>query len=476
MNTIAALAGQWRNPSDVTTILMIIGGDVVRKALAQTTGTLFTPVCFSFGWVAYAFTVIIDIIGDGRLLPQPDYPAKLINLNTGYFRDNKHWVVGRILRDNEAWISRRYPLGSFAIRISIYEAESTHKHSGTFPYSLIHLAGGSMMVLQLVVASIPVILYSDWIILLITGAGTLLALSWGLLPQWKIEKLPNRLNSKDTYGLTVGNGSKDIMVIKGMGRCLNLEELCTADSPRHGRPWEQSARLSRRRGTFGRDRVNSTQRNSREHLGVPDGFWITRVACYVQCLLWMAILVTVAAVKENTWYLIIVGSIGMFQNAVLAGMDRNPRRRNLPLQLTDVIRTRKVMDGLMDLETAHEGCGRHLVAEFFPGELRDMETDWWKGNTTAYDEERRRYRGRRGQFRRTMATGNVSPQPSPVPAAILPRLPEARSKMQMTFTEPALDSVPQQKRSKAQVSRQLPSITQVISSPAQQGEKGDLKS
>lgn len=32
------LGGQWANPADVSTILMVIGGDVVQKALAQSTG------------------------------------------------------------------------------------------------------------------------------------------------------------------------------------------------------------------------------------------------------------------------------------------------------------------------------------------------------------------------------------------------------------------------------------------------------
>lgn len=62
------------------------------------------------------------------------------------------------------------------------------------------------------------------------------------------------------------------------------------------------------------------------------------------------------------------------------------------------------MDGLMDLETVHEGCGRHLVPEFFPGELREIEAAWWKGDRTDYDEERCRVRGRRGLFRQTMAS------------------------------------------------------------------------
>lgn len=60
--TAEALAGQWGNPTDISTTLMIIGGDIVQKALAQGTGLwYFTPVCFSFGWVSYAFIALVII-------------------------------------------------------------------------------------------------------------------------------------------------------------------------------------------------------------------------------------------------------------------------------------------------------------------------------------------------------------------------------------------------------------------------------
>lgn len=42
---------QWRNPTDVLSILSIAGGDVVLKALAQLSGGRLVPVAFSFGWV-----------------------------------------------------------------------------------------------------------------------------------------------------------------------------------------------------------------------------------------------------------------------------------------------------------------------------------------------------------------------------------------------------------------------------------------
>ena len=52
--TSAWLQAQWSNPSDIFTILLIVGGDIVQKAIAQlTAGPIphFTPVSFSFGWV-----------------------------------------------------------------------------------------------------------------------------------------------------------------------------------------------------------------------------------------------------------------------------------------------------------------------------------------------------------------------------------------------------------------------------------------
>lgn len=86
--TGAEISSQWTHPRDVLSVLLIIGGDVVQKAIAQTAGGAFTPVCFSFGWVRYSFLVLVGILGDGRLLPEPDLPVKLFNLGTGYMREN----------------------------------------------------------------------------------------------------------------------------------------------------------------------------------------------------------------------------------------------------------------------------------------------------------------------------------------------------------------------------------------------------
>lgn len=44
-----AFRSQWKQPGDVFTILLILGGDVVARALAQLAGSPITPVAFSFG-------------------------------------------------------------------------------------------------------------------------------------------------------------------------------------------------------------------------------------------------------------------------------------------------------------------------------------------------------------------------------------------------------------------------------------------
>jgi hypothetical protein len=45
----AEFSAQWTNPGDVFSVLLILGGDVVARALAQLAGSKVTPVAFSFG-------------------------------------------------------------------------------------------------------------------------------------------------------------------------------------------------------------------------------------------------------------------------------------------------------------------------------------------------------------------------------------------------------------------------------------------
>ncbi|KAL5319122.1 hypothetical protein ACEPPN_012171 [Leptodophora sp. 'Broadleaf-Isolate-01'] len=414
--TITELASQWANPSDVSTILMIIGGDVVQNALAQSTGKWYTPVCFSFGWVSYAFIAVLHCVGDGRLLPPPDYPVKLINLKSGYARDNKNWVIGRLLRDGEAWIERKQPLDDDGIRISVFDAQKrkTGFNPTKFNLDRSHFYGIGVTLVQLTVASIPVILNLEWGVLFITAAGTVLAQIAGALPQWRAEKLPNRQHSNEIYALTTGNGSKDVMVIIGRGQCLDLEEFCVSDTPRNGRPWEKFTKLSEPRrdndGSPKLHRAGTELRKSRVAFGLPYGFWVTRVISVLSSIFWLLLLINVAAVKDSTWFLLLVGAIGMFQNGILAAMERPPESRNIPLRYVETITSKKVMDGLMDFEIAYD-CGRPLLTTFFPGDLKQDEKDWWDGKKDDYDNARDKERGLRGVPRRFLQPNKAISSP-----------------------------------------------------------------
>lgn len=84
----------------------------------------------------------------------------------------------------------------------------------------------------------------------------------------------------------------------------------------------------------------------------------------------------VAGLKSHSWYLVLVGSVGMLQNATLAATARRPEMRGLPLSRVDTIVTKRFMDGLIDLEATIHGAGVLLRDEYFPGTLRPDEEDW----------------------------------------------------------------------------------------------------
>lgn len=64
------LAAQWRNPNDILSILLLVGPEVIKSAIAQLAGRAITPVAFSFGWVAYAPASLLSSFG-GTLTLHP---------------------------------------------------------------------------------------------------------------------------------------------------------------------------------------------------------------------------------------------------------------------------------------------------------------------------------------------------------------------------------------------------------------------
>ncbi len=346
---------QWTNPSDILSLLLILGGDVIQRALAQQTGDRWpAPVVFSFGWVAYSFTGLLAAVGDNVLLPAPDLSAIVFSVGFGHVRNNQSWILGRLLRDFEnSWMPAdvKKPLISmlqeFSTRqqkaglcISVFDA-SEDAPAGTPHRDFYWYSGYLVAVAQLAISVVPWVLWNDPYIFIIAVCGTLLAFTTGSLPQWRRERWACRRDSKKTFVLSRGNGAQHVLVIRGEGRGLDLEDLASSA-----------------------EKVVTS--------------YETRCIYAALAILWVVLLITVSGMRVHTWFLIAVGALGMVHTVIIAGAPRRPEVFGIPLKFREVFVDRKVMEVLQKAETKYPGLGRTLVPAFFPGGLREDEQAWWK--------------------------------------------------------------------------------------------------
>lgn len=406
------MRAQWVEPGDVFSILLIIGGDVIRLALAAVSGGPVTPVTFSFGWVSYAITALLSILGENSLMPpSPDSSLRVISLSTGYVRFNRSWTLGRVFQNYEYWMPaeveqrlRNHPvlyedeeariadtatsksmasIGTHPnsrkfvsprearLCVAVYEWALDGGHSvGTPGYDWVYWLGLAVTVLQLGISAIPFGLYGDWSIFLVTVAGTILAYASGALPQWRKEKWACRsLDRRKDVALTLGNGTRHVIVVLGANGGLDLEDLAGGQSPD--------------------DDEGQTRRGRWMRLVNPSNS--TRVVTFLLAVLWLMLLITSTGIHTHAWYLLAVGGIGMLQNLITAGAPRQPAMLGIPIRLVKrtipqngavpipmVFAEFKVMHTLMELELDFKGAGRALLAEFFPGGgLQPWEEKWW---------------------------------------------------------------------------------------------------
>ncbi|KAK6542409.1 hypothetical protein TWF694_006364 [Orbilia ellipsospora] len=388
---------QWANPSDILSLLLLIGGEIVQKAIAQLVGLrvphrrhlhnekddaayffTLTPVAFSFGWVAYAFNSLMAVFGNGSLMPDPDTPIIVVNTANGYVRDNNSWVLGRFLRDYEIELERKLPslwpdpapvnsdgkARNVSLRIDILEVSSSIDPPAV---DMTWWIGWVVIVVQLGISVIPWGLWGDWAIFMVTAAGTLFSLLSSSLPQWISEKWAwRRLWKPKTLVLTRGNGNQYAIVVVSRPGDPDIEALA-------------SARAEARSGT--------------------------RPLFLVLTFMWMCLLITVSGIQNNRWFLIAVGGIGMLQNMWAASCVRHSSTLGLHLKPysprsiiigyqtdraigkpRDEERIRitgeeelpaqkenrdisDVMGAIMEAEKVIPGLGACLVPIFFPGTI-----------------------------------------------------------------------------------------------------------
>lgn len=370
----AAFKAQWASPTNYAfTILLLLGGDVVSRALAQLAGGRFTPVAFSFGWVSYATSAINSAIGEFKLMPGADTPVTVINTANGQSRGNGSWVLGRAMRDFEYWMGAPveakvnelkkskwqydkdraqkegkdpnkvgFPAHAGLV-VSFWKFDPNKKDQFQKPgKDLLFWSGVAVAILQLGISAIPFGVYGNWGVFLVTASAILLCLLTGCQPQWNREKWACRQiepGKKRTYVMTRGNGAQHVIVVECDGCGLNLEDLCTGFN----------------------------------NLDAPAISMTTRLVMIVLGVLWVVLLITSSALTDQSWFLIAVGGIGMLQNMFVAGWSRKPEALGMPLIFIDVVGSPKVSATIMEAERAYSTVGRALVGTFFPGGLFPSE-------------------------------------------------------------------------------------------------------
>lgn len=312
--TEADLREQWGNPRDILSLLLLLGGDIVQKAIAQLVGyqvrpfgrrgaaVSIAPVAFSFGWVAYGFSSLLAAFGDMALMPACDHPSVLVNCATGFARENRSWALGRLLRDHEI----RYGVdprsveqggGAESLRIDIFELLP----AGSLALDLVWWLGWVVLLIQLAISIIPWAIYGDWSITLVTLCGSFLAITTCALPQWNQEKwAARRVDRHKVTCLTRGNGSRHIMVFIVSPNAWDFENLASGSS-----------------------------------LPRPE----TRVITLGLMVLWTCLLITVSGINYHTWYLVCIGGIGMLQNLFAAGAPRRPEASNFHVRKSSRVPT-----------------------------------------------------------------------------------------------------------------------------------------
>ncbi|KAF3059525.1 hypothetical protein GL218_04504 [Daldinia childiae] len=332
------LRSQWANPSDILSLLLLIGSDIVQKAIAQLVGHRIhlygdkrnrgfsiAPVAFSFGWAAYGFSNLLSAIGDMRLMPTSDCPSFLVTCSNGFVRENQSWVLGRLLRDHEI----KYPVDprpedeggrAESIRIDVFNLLPVSRPTCDFVWWL----GWVVLLAQVGIAIVPWVLYDDWGIFAITLCGNLFVAATCALPQWTQEKWAGRRLKRDKVTcLTRGNGHFHIMVFIGTRGSWDLESLASSvPVPR------------------------------------PETRWLSLLLA----ILWTCLLISISGFKEHTWFLVGIGSIGMLQNVFAAGTPREPGASDFHItrfsRVSTIIGRRKDyrddMDCKVDMEEALE--------------------------------------------------------------------------------------------------------------------------
>lgn len=358
---------QGSNPYGVVAVLLLVGGDVIQKAMAQQTGSktsFFTPVAFSFGWVSYAFQCLASAMGSRVYMPPPENSSWVVNIESGDRRENRSWLLGRLLRDleleNAEADGAESPLIVTVYQLSTGPGIPKPKHPKR---DLLWHSYWVVVLGQLFVASIPVWFHgwNDYSTLVIVGAGNVLALISASLSNMRREKFQGSpKGSNSSYALTRGNGHTHVFII------LPNDIGGLSDPHTPSRRFSKLPHL---------DQMATARYQA--------GKWSYLLTDFPLALLWVILLIFVGNLNSHAWVLVAAGMLGTIHNVLVSAWPRDPAAHGLPLvefsrgHSSSRFMGTSVMKVLTDVEREFPGAGHSLRPIFFPGRETKANKRLW---------------------------------------------------------------------------------------------------
>lgn len=394
---------QFQNPSGVMSVLLLLGGDIVQKAVAQLTGgrhDVLTPAVFSFGWVAYAVGSIATAAGDGSFLPKPDYPGYVVTVRnpknkvgSGDHRENQSWILGRLLRDLELAVERGKgnDLLKSGLMVTVYKIDPCEGKSYK-PLKpkrdWIWWSAVWGITAQLGIASGPWALKGNWSIFLILLVGNTLATLTACLPSMRMGRSGFRKKSTNWYALTRGNGHKHVFIIVPDTNETDVheDEVTNLSSLPH---LDEMAICTYRANTS------------------------TRILLGVLAFFWVMLLIATGGLTDDTWWLLGAGFLGTILNILVSSLPRTPEAHGMPLEKpinkfgyrgSRAGAKPKVREVLLQLERVYPGVGHALKPLFFTGLPSDVDQEW-NGDDVSWESAQRRL----NEVRREQQPQNLTP-------------------------------------------------------------------
>jgi hypothetical protein len=332
--------------ASIIPLLMILGPELVGKALAITTASSRNDsVCLGFGLLGYMYSLLTTAFTGSRdIVPKPEIDSKVLNLKSGQGRTNNSFVLSRVLRDLESPYAPK--AGGLVIEVLEAVAPAAPLSSREVIKQNYHTV--IISIAQFLMAcGYTFFSGGDCSVLCIFSTSLFALHALTYLPAWTSQKFSARKDGGQnaSYALMRGNGHRYVFVIRNTHpEAWNLEDLAGPGL------------------------------TSYDYLKYHE-IWVIGAVFFI--FLFLTLLSTQLS-YFGTVALLCITFYGTLGNLLIAGLPRAPWAHGVALESVEVIQNDgKVMGALQSLEEKYPGFGEPLVKEFFPGSLRQYEQNWW---------------------------------------------------------------------------------------------------